>query len=72
MYFKKLVEVIEECKSEMNPRVYRTMLAKSLVMYFAQHYSIKSEIQYQVNLKLFEKGLEHISYMFVTDTLKEE
>lgn len=71
MYLNKLVGIIEVCKNDMNERVYRTMLAKAYVLFFAQQYKNKSEIQYQVNLELLKRDLKHISYMFVTDTLKE-
>lgn len=72
MYIKNLIESIEQNKDVMNERVYRTMIAKAYVLFFAMQYKNKSEIQYQVNLKLLEKGMKHISYMFVTDTLKEK
>lgn len=72
MYIKNLIESIEQNKDVMNERVYRTMIAKAYVLFFAMQYKNKSEIQYQVNLKLLEKGMKHISYMFVTDTLKKK
>lgn len=72
MILKQLVKTIEQCKEVMNPRVYRTMLAKAYVLSFAQEYKRKSEILYQTNLKLQEQGMKHISYMIVTDTLKEK
>ena len=72
MYIKKLIESIDQCRSTMNSRVYRTMLAKSYVLFYSMHYQNKSEIQYRVNLRLLERGLSHISYTFVVDTLKDK
>lgn len=71
MYLKQLVETIKQCEGSMNKRIYRKMLAKAYTLIIAQQYSNKSEIQYQVNLKLLEHGLKHVSYCFIQDTLKE-
>lgn len=71
MYIKNLIETIEQNKNVLNSRVYRTMLAKAYCYFYAQKYSNKSEIQFQVNVELTKRNMKHVSHTFVVDTLKK-
>lgn len=72
MYLKNinLINSIRACKNEMNERLYRTMLAKAYVLFYAQKYENRNRIMYAVNRDLEKEGLKYISYMFITSTLK--
>lgn len=71
MKIEETIKNIKGMRHMMNERIYRKLIARFYVFYFAEKYSVKSEIQYQVNVKLMHENLKHISYMFVTETLKE-
>lgn len=72
MKIDETINNIKNMRHMMNERIYRKMLARFYVLYFAQKYTVKSEIQYQVNVKLMHENLKHVSYMFVTETLKDK
>lgn len=72
MYLKlnNMIGAIKSCKDTMNANLYRKMLAKAYVLLYAQIHDNKNEIMYLVNRELEKENVQHISYMFITTTLK--